>query len=72
MDPLCNPKLVGKNYKTKKKMRLQSNGGKVIIAHKAQVAGYKPRVWFYQKSITNLIDLKNTMKQYSVTYYSLY
>ena len=48
-------------------MRLQSNGGTIIINHKAQVDGYNPRVWFYQTSITNLIDLKNLMNEYRIT-----
>ena len=52
-------------------MCLQSNGGKMIITNKAEVASYKPRVWFEQESITNLITLKNPIKQYRFTYYSL-
>ena len=53
-------------------MRLRSNGGKALISHRAQIAGYKPHVWFGQKSITNLIALKDLIKQYCVTYDSLY
>ena len=71
MDLLCNPKLVGKIYKANKNIRLQSNGGKMLITHKAQVDSYKPHVWLYQKSITNLIYLKNIINQYPITYYSL-
>ena len=70
-DIFCNPKLVGKIYKAKKKMCLQSKGGKMIITHKAQVAGYKPHVWFHQKSINNLVSFKNLINQYRVTYNSL-
>ena len=43
-------------------MCLQSNRGKMLITHKAQVAGYKPYVWFDQKAITNLIALKNLIE----------
>ena len=71
MDLFYNIKLFGKIYKAKKKMRLRSNGGKILISHKAQVAVYKPHVWFDQKAITKLIDLKNPIRQYSVTYDSL-
>ena len=71
MDLLFNPKLVGNIYKAKKNMYLQSNGGKMIITNKAQVAGYKPHVWFDQKYITNLIALKNLMNQYCITYDNL-
>ena len=67
MDLLCNPKLVGNIYKAKKNICLQSNGGKMRITHKAQIAGYKLHVWFYHKSITNRIVLKNIVKQYCVT-----
>ena len=72
MDILCNTKFDVKTYKANKKMRLQSNGCKMIITHKAQLACYKPHVWFYQKSITNLIYLKNFINQYYVTCDSLY
>ena len=59
-----NIKLVGNIYKAKNKMRLQSNGGNMLINHESQVAGYKPHVWFDQKAITNLIVIKNLIKQY--------
>ena len=52
-------------------MRLQRNGGKMLITNKAEVVSYKPRVWFEKKSITNLINLKNLIKHYRVTYESL-
>ena len=42
----CNPKLAGKIYKATKMMRLKSNQVKILITHKARVAGYKPHVWF--------------------------
>ena len=71
MDLFCTPKLVQKFYKDKKKMRLQSNRWKMLITHKAQVARYKPHVWFDQTDITNLIALNNTINQYRVTYDSL-
>ena len=62
MDLLCNPKLIGNIFKAKKNMRLQSSGGNMGIPHKSQVAGYKPRVWFDQDDITNLISLNNRIK----------
>ena len=52
-------------------MRLQSNGDKMLITHKAQVDGYKPHVWFNKTYITNLIVLKNIINRYRVTYNSL-
>ena len=71
MDLLCNPRLVGNICKAKKSMGLQSNGGKMIINNKAQVAGYKPHVWFEQEPITNLIALNNLINKYCITYDSL-
>ena len=59
MDLFYNPKLDGNIFKANKNMHLQSYGGNMLITNKAQVAGYKPCVWFYQKAITNLIYLKN-------------
>ena len=71
MDIFCNPKLVGNIYESKKKLRLQSNGGKILITHKAQVAGYNTNLWFKQKSITNFIALHNLTRRYQFTYNSL-
>ena len=53
-------------------MHLRSNRGKILITHKVQVASYKQHVWFDKKSITNLIALKNLIKQYPVAYNNLY
>ena len=71
MDLFCYPKLVRNIYKAKKKMRHHNNGGKMLIAYKAQVAGYKPHVWYNKKYITNLIAVKNLINQHHVTYNSL-
>ena len=68
MDLFCNPNLVGNIYKAKKNMRLQSNGGKILITHKSQVAGYKIYFCFKKIYITNLIALNNLNNQYPVTY----
>ena len=68
MDLLCNPKLVGNIYKAKKKMLLLSNGGNMLVNHKAQVTNCKLHVRFNQKYTTNLIALKNLIKKYHTTY----
>ena len=49
-------------------MCLKINLGQILITHQAQLAGYKPHVWFEQKYITNLIALENIIKHYRVTY----
>ena len=44
----------------------------MLITNKSQVSGYNSQVWFDQKSITNIIYLKNLINQYFVTYDILY
>jgi hypothetical protein len=49
-------------------MRLTSNGGTMKVNHKATMKGYNSNVWFSDYAITNIIALKNLIKQYRVTY----
>ena len=44
IDLFYNHKLVENIYNYKKNMRLQSNGGKMLITHNARAVGYKPLV----------------------------
>jgi hypothetical protein len=64
MDLFCNPKLVGNTYKSDKNMRLTSNCGTMKVNHKATMKGYNSDVWFSEYAITNIIALKNLIKQY--------
>jgi hypothetical protein len=68
MDLFCNPKFVDNIKKSNKKMRLKSNGGTMMVSHKATMKGYKSDVWFSKDAITNIIALSNLIKQYRVTY----
>jgi len=68
MDLICNPALVKKTFKSSHAMKLKSNGGTMTITHKAKVAGYHAHVWYDKKAITNILSLKNVIKQYRVTY----
>jgi hypothetical protein len=68
MDLFRSNSLVKKVYKASRKMRLKSNGGTMMVSHKATVAGYNQDVWFSKNAITNIISLKNLIKQYQVTY----
>ena len=68
MDLFCNPKLVSGITKTSNKMKLQSNGGTMMVSHKATVAGYNHKVWYSKHAITNIIALSNLIQQYRVTY----
>jgi hypothetical protein len=49
-------------------MRLQSNGGHMIVKREAIVKGYYKKVWYIEKAITNIVALSNVIKQYRVTY----
>ena len=49
-------------------MKVQGNGGTLAVTHKATVPRYKQYVWFSKDTITNIIALKNLIKQYQVTY----
>jgi len=68
MDLFCNKALVDKTSKSGDKMRLKSNSGSMLVNEKATIPGYKKKVWFSTKAITNIIALSNLIKQYRVTY----
>jgi uncharacterized protein YodC (DUF2158 family) len=68
MDLICNPALVKKTFKSNTNMRLKSNGGTMIVTHKAKMAGYHMHVWYNTKAITNILALSNVIKQYCATY----
>ena len=68
MDLICNPALVSKTFRSSKNMRLTSNGGTMVVTHKATMPGYHTDVWFDKKAITNILALRNVIKQYRVTY----
>ena len=40
----------------------------MVVSKKARVPGYNNDVWFSEKAITNIISLKNLIRQYRVTY----
>ena len=68
MDLICNPDLVENSFKTNQTMNLRSNGGTMAVSRKARIPGYHADVWFSKKAITNIVALKNLIKQYRVTY----
>ena len=49
---------------------MKSNGGGLKITKKCEIPGYKFKLWFSKKAITNIICLKNLIKCYQVTYNS--
>ena len=68
MDLFCDPDLVEDIKKVKGPLRIQSNGGEIHANQKAKISGYKKRVWFRRRAITNITVLKNLTEQYRVTY----
>ena len=67
MDLFCNKSLVSTMFESKTPMRLKSNGRKMKVNHKATINGYERPVWFSKDAITNIIALKNIVRQYRVT-----
>ena len=45
-------------------MQLKSNGGTMLVTHKAKMAGYHAHVWYDKRAITNILALSNVIKQY--------
>jgi len=68
MDLFCNQALVGETNKSGSSMRLKSNGGTMVVTHKAKMPGYHKTVWFSKRVITNIIALRNLIEQYHVMY----
>ena len=64
MDLFCNSDIVENITKTENKVTVQGNGGTLVVTHKEIVSGYKQYVFFIKYSITNVIALKNMIKQY--------
>ena len=64
----CNPNFVSSFSKAEKPLKLQSNGGKLMIHHVAAIYDDGMCVWFSKKAITNNLSLKMVRQQYPVTY----
>ena len=70
MDFFCNRALVTETYKSNISMRLKSNGGTILVTHKAKMARYHKNMWFSKRAITNIIPLSNAIQQHRVAYES--
>ena len=64
VDLFCNQALVKETYKSSISMRLKSNGGTMVVTHKAKMAGYHKNIWFSKRAIINIIALSNVIQQY--------
>jgi hypothetical protein len=40
----------------------------MLVRHKATIPGYKKKVWFSTRAITNIVALSNLIQQYRITY----
>jgi hypothetical protein len=68
MDLFCNAALIRKTSKSKSSMRLNSNGGTILVTRKATMMGYSKTVWFSTGAINNIIALQNLIDQYRFKY----
>ena len=68
IDIFCNKKLLGNIKRPKKSLRLCSNGGTMMLNKVAAIDNYYGQVWYSSSAITNILSLKNVVKQYRVTY----
>ena len=66
----CNKKFTSRILKSKHVLHKKSNGGGLKITKKCKIPGYKYKLWFSKKAITNIICLKNLIKCYQITYES--
>ncbi len=67
-DLCCNKRFTLKIFGATNALTMTSNGGGLRITKKCKIPGYKYKVWFSKKAITNIICLKNLIKCYRVTY----
>ena len=65
---ICNKKLTYKIKKSDKKISFQGHGGTLTIKYKSRMPGYNYDTWYSKYSISNIISLKNMIRQYRVTY----
>jgi hypothetical protein len=68
LDLFCNQSLVEHIEASPLTLRLKSNGGTMKVTCHARLPGYKMPVWFSLKAITNIIALRNIIRQFCVTY----
>ena len=68
MDLICNKKFTSKVKKSRDKLKVQSNGKTLVVNQRSEIPGYKIKTRFSNKAITNIVSLKNVIKQYRVTY----
>jgi hypothetical protein len=66
-DLCCNKRFTSKIFGTSNPLIMTSNGGGLKITEQCRIPGYKYKVWFSKKVITNIICLKNLIKCYRVT-----
>ena len=68
MDLICNKEFTSKVKKSRDKLKVQSNGKTLVVNQRSEIPGYKIKTRFSNKAITNIVSLKNVIKQYRVTY----
>jgi hypothetical protein len=69
-DLCCNKRFMLKVFAASNALEMTSNGGDLWITEKCKIPGYKYKVWYSKKAITNIFCLKNLIKCYRATYNS--
>ena len=69
MSLFCNDKLIIRKKRADRPLKLQSNGGTLVVNHEAEI-GEGQFVWFSKRAITNILSFKQVKKTYPVSYES--
>ena len=67
-DLCCYKKFTSTKIKALHALHMKRIGGGLKITKKCEIPGYKYKLWFSKKAITNIVCLKNLIKCYWGTY----
>ena len=68
LDIICNKNLTSTIKNLDKKISVQENGGTLTIKYKARMPVYSDETWYSKDEISNIISMKNIIRQYCVIY----
>ena len=68
LDLIYNKIFTSELKKSKKNMNVKIKGGTLLVNQSSKIPGYNQTTCFIKKVITSIVSLKNTSKQYRVTY----
>ena len=68
LDLICNKRFTSEVNKFNIKLKVQGNEIKMLVNHRSKITENYQTTCFSNKSITNIVSIKNMTKQYIVTY----